>query len=325
VTGAPGLPPAASASDRPTPEAIMQLGSGYWGSKALLSAVELGVFSELAAAGELNGETLGRRLGLHPRGAGDFFDALVALGMLERTESGYRNSPATGMFLDRAKATYVGGLLEMNNSRSYRVWGSLTEALRTGRPQNEGGGGDTFAALYGDPDRLRGFVKAMTGVSGTAARSLATAFPWERYRTVIDIGCAEGCVPVQLALAHPHLCGGGFDLPPVGPLFDEYVTAAGVDDRLTFHAGDFLTDELPAADVLILGHILQDWDLDQKRLLLEKAHAALRNGGALIVYEPMIDESRRENALALLMSLKHAARNARRVQLHRHRHQSPDP
>jgi hypothetical protein len=290
--------------DGRSPDAIMRLGSGYWSSRTVLSAVELGLFTELAAAGELDAEALRDRLGLHPRGARDFFDALVALAMLERLEGRYRNTPATELFLDRAKPTYVGGLLEMNSARSYAVWGSLTEGLRTGKPQNEAKhGGDAFAALYADQRKLHGFVKAMTGVSAGAAHALAATFPWQRYRTVIDIGCAEGCVPVQLALAHAHLRGGGFDLPAVGPFFDDYVAAAGLDDRLSFHPGDFLTDDLPGADVLIMGHILQDWNLDQKRRLLEKAHAALPDGGALIVYEPMIDDDRRESAFSLLMSL----------------------
>jgi hypothetical protein len=304
MSGRPEPPDAQVAHDHPTPDAILQLGSGYWSSKTLLSAVELGLFTELASARELDAEALRDRLGLHPRGARDFFDALVALGMLKRQGGRYRNTAATELFLDSAKPTYVGGLLEMNSARSYAVWASLTEGLRTGRPQNEATkGGDAFAALYSDPTTLRGFVKAMTGVSAAAARALAAAFPWERYGTVIDIGCAEGCVPVQLARAHPNLGGGGFDLPPVGPFFHDYVAAAGLSDRLSFHGGDFFADELPGGDVLIMGHILQDWGLDQKRVLLEKAHAALPEGGALIVYEPMIDEARRKAAFSMLMSL----------------------
>jgi hypothetical protein len=282
----------------------MQLGHAFWGSKTLLSAVELGLFSELASAGALDAEALRERLHLHPRSARDFFDALVALGMLEREDDMYRNTPATELFLDRSKPSYVGGVLEIAGTRLWGLWGSLTEALQTGKPQNEvKAGGDLYEAIYSDPEKLRGFMKAMTGVSAGAARALALAFPWERYRTVIDVGCAEGCVPVQVALAHDHLSGGGFDLPEVGPFFDEYVAGAGLGERLRFYAGDFFADGLPGADVLIMGHILHNWNLDENRLLLEKAHAALPDGGALIVYEPIIDDERRENAFGLLMSL----------------------
>ena len=286
-----------------TPDGIMQVGLGFWGAKTLLSAVELGLFSELAK-GPATAEALQARLGLHPRSVHDFLDALVALGMLEREGANYRNTPATGLYLDRGKPSYLGGMLEMANARLYRFWGGLTDALRTGRPQNEARhGGDFFAALYADPARLEGFLKAMTGLSAPIAAAIARQFPWDRYRTLIDVGCAQGGLPVTLAQAHPHLAGGGFDLPAVEPVFTAHVAAHGLAGRLRFHPGDFLRDPLPAADVLVMGHILHDWDLAQKRELLAKAHAALPPGGALIVYDMMIDDARRANAAGLLMSL----------------------
>ena len=193
--------------ERTTPDAIMQLGLAFWGSKALLSAIELGVFTTLAH-GPLTGKELTAKLGLQPRGTTDWLDALVSLGMLERTVDEYANTPATGLFLDRNKASYIGGILEMANARLYPFWGSLTEALRTGHPQNEAKTGqDFFAALYQDQDRLRQFLHAMTGLSMGAALAIADKFPWNRHHTVIDIGAAEGCVPAQLARIHRHWVG----------------------------------------------------------------------------------------------------------------------
>jgi hypothetical protein len=290
-------------NDAVTPDSILQLGMGFWGSKTLLSAIELGVFTELSA-GPLDGKTLSGRLGLHPRSARDFLDALVALQMLERSGDRYSNTPQAHLFLDRNKSSYVGGMLEMANKRLYPFWGALTEALRSGEPQNEARRGENFfAALYADPGRLEDFLKAMTGISLGAASAIAQKFPWDRYKTFIDVGCAQGAVPVQVALAHPHLSGGGFDLPSVRPVFEQYVAANGVSERLRFHAGDFFADPLPAADVFVMGHILHDWDLDEKRRLLAKAYEALPADGALIVYESLIDDERRENAFGLLMSL----------------------
>jgi SAM-dependent methyltransferase len=287
-----------------TPDRIVELGTGFFRAKTLLSAVELGVFTELAH-GPLDAETLRRRLALHPRSARDFFDALVALGMLERDGDRYRNTAETDLFLDRAKATYMGGLLEMVNARLYGFWGSLTEALRTGQPQNEirTGGENLFAALYTDPARLRLFLQGMTGVSLGAARAMAQRFPWQRYRTFVDVGAAQGGLPVQLALAHPQLTGTGFDLPVVQPIFEEYVASFGLAERLRFQPGDFFREPLPSADVLVMGHILHDWNADEKRMLLAKAHAALSPGGRLIVYEAIIDDDRRRNVFGLMMSL----------------------
>jgi hypothetical protein len=287
-----------------TPDAIMQLGFAFWGSKTLLSAIELGVFSELADSGPLDGDALRERLGLHSRSATDFFDALVALGMLERENGHYANTPSTDVFLDRAKPSYLGGILEMANARLYGFWGSLTEGLRTGEAQNEGKSGDNFfEALYADPGRLAQFARAMSSLSVGAGQAIAAKFPWQGHGSVVDIGCAEGAVPVQIALAHEHVSGGGFDLPPLEPIFDSYVSGFGLGERLSFTAGDFFADPLPEADVYVMGHILHDWDGDEKRLLLKKAYEALPDGGALIVYEAIIDDERRRNAFGLLMSL----------------------
>ncbi|HZS64857.1 MAG TPA: methyltransferase, partial [Xanthobacteraceae bacterium] len=286
-----------------SPGGILGLGFAYWGSKTLLSAIELGLFSELAR-GRADASTLAKRLGLHPRSARDFFDALVALGMLTRDGGQYGNTPETDFFLDRAKPSYVGGIMEMSNARLYGFWGGLTEGLKTGKPQNEAKqGGNLFAALYADPDRLRGFVKAMTGLSTGAGRAMAQRFPWKNYRSFIDLGTAEGAVPVALAQAHEHLTGAGYDLPAVQPHFEAFVAEHGLSGRLRFYAGDFFKDPLPAADVLVMGHILHDWDLEEKKMLLRKAYDALPSGGALIVYDAIIDDERRTNAFGLLMSL----------------------
>ncbi len=286
-----------------TPDAIMQLGLGFWASKTLLSATELGLFTELAGT-RLDAEALGSRLGLHTRSARDFFDALVALGMLDREDGHYVNTPASELFLDRAKPTYIGGMLEMANARLYPFWGSLTEGLQTGQLQNEAKvGGDFFGELYADPARLAQFAGAMTAISAGAGMAIAAKFPWADHETVIDIGCAEGAVPVHVAQAHEHITGGGFDLPPLEPIFDAFVGRFGLGERLRFTSGDFFADPLPTADVLVMGHILHDWDLDEKRVLLKKAYDALPDGGALIVYDAIIDDDRRSNAFGLLMSL----------------------
>jgi trans-aconitate methyltransferase len=134
--------------------------------------------------------------------------------------------------------------------------------------------------------------------------AMADAFPWKDYTSVIDIGCAQGALPVALAKAHPHLKVGGFDLPPVGPIFEEFIAGHGLADRVTFHPGNFLEDaELPSADVLVMGHVLHDWPFETKFELLQKAYEALPDGGALIVYETLIDDDRRTNVFGMLMSL----------------------
>lgn len=283
----------------------MQIGLGFWASKALLSAVEMGVFTELAHGPE-DFSTLAGRLGLHPRAARDFLDALVALGFLHRTEGHYCNAPDADLFLDRNKPSYIGGILEMANARLYGFWNHLTEALRTGQQQNEAkndASASPFTALYADPARLKGFLAAMSGISHGANLAIARKVPWAKYQTYADLGTAQGDLAVQIALANSHLHGIGFDLAEVGPVFDEYAKVNGVSNRLRFQPGDFFREPLPAVDVLTMGHILHDWNLSEKKMLLGKAYDALNPGGALVVYDALIDDDRAKNAFGLLMSL----------------------
>jgi hypothetical protein len=268
----------------------------------ILSAVELGLFAVLAA-GPLNAEHLRERLGLHPRAARDFFDTLVALGLLERTDGRYANTAETDRYLDPAKPSYIG-----RNMRAdlYATWSHLTAALRTGLPQR--GESTAGAERWDERYRTHEGVRAMTGFFTAYSRAampvIAREFPWASYRTLIDIGTSAGDLPVQVALAHPHITGGGFDLPQVGPAFDEYVASRGLGDRLRFYPGSFFTDPLPAADALTMANVLHDWSLEERRLLIGKAHAALPAGGALLVYEQFIDDERRTRVPALLGSLQ---------------------
>ena len=291
------------ANQMPEPDQIQKLGHAYRGAKTLLSAVELGVFTVLAE-GPAGFETLSRRTGVHERGARDFFDALVALGMLRRDDAGnYANTAETAFYLDRSQPSYIGGELEHFSAYVFPHWSFLTEALRTGEPQSGKRATGHYSALYADQPSLERLAKGMTGGTLLVAKALAQAFPWKDYRTLLDVGTAQGGLPVHIVLAHPYLSGGGFDLPPVRPLFEDYVREHGLADRLQFFQGDFINDALPQADVIVLGRILHNWDLPTKKLLLGKVYDALPPGGALIVYERLIDDERRVKASALLASL----------------------
>lgn len=290
--------------NEPRMDHILQVGLGFWASKTLLSAVELELFTELAKHPETLSE-LSARLALHPRSARDFLDALVALNFLERRDGHYYNTPSTDLFLDKRKPSYVGGMLEMANSRLYPFWGNLTLALRTGEPQNEARNGDAdpFKLLYADPETLRTFLKAMTGISRGANVAIAKQFPWQQYKSAVDVGTAQGDLIVQVALANPHISGVGFDLPAVGPIFEDYTAANGLSSRVQFRPGSFFDAPIPQADVVMMGHILHDWNLEEKKLIIARAYDALPSGGALVVYESIIDDDRSQNAFGLLMSL----------------------
>lgn len=288
---------------------ILQTGMGFFASRTLLSAVELGLFDALDGDAMV-GEELRRRLGLHERSAIDFFDALVALGFLSRSGDGlaarYGNTAETAAFLCRSSPLYLGGILNMGALRLYRHWGHLTEALRTGEPQNEmrdAEGDDTFAALYADPTRLEEFIEAMASVQRENFEALAASFDFGRAQVVCDVGGASGALCIAIARRHPRLSCICFDLPPVCALARKRVAAAGLAERIDVREGDFRTDPLPRADVITMGNILHDWGTTTKQMLIGKARTALPEGGVFIAIENIIDDARRKNAFGLLMSL----------------------
>jgi hypothetical protein len=272
--------------DTVSPAAIIRLGTAFCQAKTVLSAVELGLFTALhdgpATAGQLCD-----RLDLHPRGTTEFLGLLVALGLLERADGRYRNSAGADRHLVSGEPFYVGGFLERASQNLYPAWGHLTEALRTGRPQAE----TDFTHMIRDPSKLRRFLGMMDALTGLLAPELVQAFDWSMHASVADIGGARGNLVAHLVKAHPHLEAHVFDLPHLEPFFHEHMTALGLAEKVQFWPGDFFAaDPLPQADVLILGHVLHDWAPQERQVLADKAFQTIQPGGALLVYDRMLDE-----------------------------------
>ncbi|MCB1937435.1 MAG: methyltransferase [Nitrosomonas sp.] len=290
------------------PTQIIDIGFGFWQSKVLLTAIELEVFTMLGDKA-LTGEVLGRELGIHPRGIWDFFDTLVALGFLNRAGNGttalYSNTEETRIYLDKNKDTYIGGILEMANDRLYRFWNDLGEALKTGKPQNEikHSQKPMFEVLYEDMPRLQQFMGAMRGFSMGNFNAFVQKFDFSNYRTLCDVGGATGLLSTLVAKHHAHLQCITFDLPVVEPIAKMWIEKEQLTDRVQVVSGDFLKDALPKADIITMGMILHDWNLEKKKHLIRLAYEALPENGAFIAIENLIDDERRTNAFGLMMSL----------------------
>jgi 2-polyprenyl-3-methyl-5-hydroxy-6-metoxy-1,4-benzoquinol methylase len=291
-----------------SPHAILQTAFSFWSSKVLLTAVECGAFTKLAGR-RLTGAELGAELKFHSRGIADFFDALVAMKFLGREGNGpeatYFNTPEGSLFLDEASPRYIGGILVMLNARLFKFWNDLPEALRTGKPQNEikHGQKGMFEELYSDLIRLEQFMGAMAGLSRINFEAFADKFDCSKFKTLCDVGGATGLLSIEVAKKHSHLKCISFDLPPVESIAKKHIAAAGFEHRIRTASGDFFKDPLPKADVITMGMILHDWNLEKKKHLIRAAYDALPPGGALVVIEALIDDARRENVQGLLMSL----------------------
>ncbi|MBO9573362.1 MAG: methyltransferase, partial [Chitinophagaceae bacterium] len=297
-------------NNNPSPAGIMQIGTGFWASKILLSAIKFQLFTLLAEKKKMSGRDIKASLNLKctDRHLYDWLDALTTFKFLKREgmleTAIYSNSPDTEIFLDKNKPSYIGGILEMANNRLYNFWGNLEEGLLTGLPQNEAKRSeDFFGLIYSDPNKLREFINAMSGIQMGNFMALAQKFDFSKYKTLLDVGGSAGLLSLMVAKHQPHMTCTSYDLPPVAPVANETIQKFQLSDRVKTANGDFFKDEFPKADIVTMGNILHDWDEEKKLMLMKKAYNALPNGGAFIAIESVIDDERKENAFGLMMSL----------------------
>jgi hypothetical protein len=299
-----------SKNNHPSPENIMKIGTGFWASKVLLTAVNMQLFTKLAENKSMSAAAIKISLGLQStnRNVYDFLDTLTGLGFLNRVElldnAIYSNTIDTDIFLDKNKPSYIGGILEMMNNRLYGFWGNLEEGLLTGQAQNEAKNGENiFEKIYKDADQLKGFVHAMTGVQMGGFISFAQKFDFSKYKTLTDAGGSAGMLSVMVANHQPHMTCTTFDLPPVEPIATETILHFQLANRVKATSGDFFAGTIPPADVVVMGNILHDWDEEKKITLMKKAYDALPEGGAFAAIESIIDDERKLNVFGMMMSL----------------------
>ena len=297
-------------SNQPSPASIMQIGTGFWASKILLSAIKFQLFTTLAEKKTMSGKDIKTFLDLNctDRHLYDFLDALTVFGFLNRegmlTTAVYSNSLDTDTFLDKNKPSYIGGILEMMNNRLYRFWGDLEEGLISGLPQNEAKDGqDFFGVIYQDPNKLREFINAMSGIQMGNFMAFAQNFDFSKYKTLTDIGGSAGLLSVMVAKHQAHMTCTTVDLPPVEPIALETIQKFQLTERIKTQIGDFFADAFPPADIITMGNILHDWDEEKKIMLMKKAFEALPDGGAFVAIESIIDDERKQNAFGMMMSL----------------------
>ncbi len=296
--------------NHPSPENIMKIGTGFWASKILLSAVKFQIFTTLAEKKSMSAKDIKIHLGLKctDRNVYDFLDALTTFGFLNRDgileTAKYSNHIDTDFFLDKNKPTYIGGILEMMNNRLYGFWGNLEEGLLTGLPQNETkSGANLFEELYSDADRLKEFIHAMSGIQMGNFMTFAQAFDFSKFKTLVDIGGSGALLSLMVAKHQPHMTCVSWDLPAVAPIANENIQKFQLQDRVKTANGDFFKDALPTADIVVMGNILHDWDEETKLMLMKKAYDVLPSGGAFVAIEGIIDDERNKNVFGMMMSI----------------------
>ena len=291
------------------PKKMFELAFGFMSSKTFLTAVKLEVFTFIGEK-KLSAEEIRAKTKIDKTCIFDFLDTLHALGLLNReglrNDALYSNTPETNVFLDKSKPSYLGGLLEMMNDRLYPYWNELEEAIKTGKKQNEGKDGhdmSMFDFVYKDPNKLSQFMDAMTSLQLVPFQIFASKFNFKSYKTLCDVGGAAGDLCVQVALQNPHMQCITFDLPEVEKYAINCIKKYKAQDKVKVMSGDFFKDPIPNVDVIAMGNILHDWGAEKKMKLIKIAYDALPENGAFVALEGFIDDERKLNVPALLMSL----------------------
>ncbi len=294
---------------KPSPALILQIGTGFWASKILLTAVQFKLFTQLAKQPNQSAKDIKSLLGLKctDRNAYDFLDCLSGLGFLKREglleTARYSNTKDTAVFLDKAKPSYIGGILEMQNEQGWNVWAKLDKGLKSGLIQHQVEEGDVFDFIYKDPKMFKNFVDGMTGVQMGNFMALAEKFDFSNYKTLVDAGGSAGVLSVMVAKHNSHMGCITFDLPALESMAAETIKKFKMEDQVKIVNGDFFKDELPKADVVTMGNILHDWNEETKIKLMQTAYNALPKGGAFIAIEHVIDDERKQNVFGMMMSL----------------------
>jgi cyclopropane fatty-acyl-phospholipid synthase-like methyltransferase len=292
----------------PDPEHIMQVATGFWGTKVLGAAVDLELFTVLADGG-LRASEIEGELGLHPRATRDFLDTLASLGFLERDGDGddprYRNTPETAAFLNKDDPRYIGGAIDIFNQQLYDVWADLEESLQTGEPQGviDETGEPLWEEMYEDPDQLEAFAEGMSGLSKGNFVAFAEQFEFSDYDSMTDVGGSLADLSRIVAQREPHLSITTTDLPEVTELARERIRADGLEDRIDAVSSDYNEEPIPDADLVTASQILHQENLEKKMMLMDKFYDAVDPGGTFVAIDHIIDDERKENTMGLLMSL----------------------
>jgi acetylserotonin N-methyltransferase len=290
---------------QPDPGIVLDLLQAFRCSKAMFAAVSLGVFDALSTgpkslrllAGELkaNTDALERLL-----------DACVGLGLLDRDQHGYHNTPAASAYLCQASPQRLTGYIHYSNQVMWQLWANLEDAVREGThrwQQTFGWDGPIFSHFFRTEEAKREFLLGMHGYGLLSSPHVVSAFDLSPYRCLVDLGGATGHLAVAACQRYPQLRAVVFDLPESVPLAQEVVGASSVADRITVAAGDFFADPLPGGDLYALGRILHDWTESKVLTLLTRVYEHLPVGGAVLIAEKLLEEERRGPQWAQMQNL----------------------
>lgn len=274
---------------------IMETSRAFQGSRILLTAFELDVFTVLGDEAK-SSEAVADAIGADPRGTDRLLNSLCALQLMTKSAGKFSNSPAAAQVLVKGRPGYLTGM--MHTVHLWNSWGTLTDAVRNGglvaqKPVDERD--DTWFAA---------FIAAMHARAANEAPGLVEGLDLTGVSRVLDVGGGSGAFSMAFVRAADTITATVFDLPNVIPLTQGYVDQEGLGDKIDTVAGDYNKDELPGGyDLVFLSAIIHSNSSQQNQALFANVSRALNPGGRLVVSDFIMNDDRLGPAFGVFFAL----------------------
>jgi acetylserotonin O-methyltransferase len=289
----------------PDPSPVTDLIDAFRRSKAMFTAVSLGVF-DILANGPADLDTLAHRIKAKPGALERLLDACVGLGFLRKQDGKYSNQPIADVYLTSNSPNTLTGYIEYSDAVLYKMWEHLDDAVREGSHrwrQTFDFEGPIFSHFFRTDASMRTFMRGMHGFGQLSSPHVVKAFDLSGFRRIVDLGGGTGHLVIAACERYPELRGAVFDLPRMMPIAREEVELSPAKSRIELLGGDFFRDDLPVADLYTVCRVLHDWSEEKIGILLRKVYAALPEGGALLIAERLLDDDKTGPTNATMQSL----------------------
>ncbi len=277
------------------PGKLLEVSGAYWQTCTLHAAVKLDLFTELGGL-SLDARQVAEGKELDPRAAAMLLDALAAMGLLIKSDKKYANTPASLTFLSKDASDYVGHMI-LHHHHLVESWSRLDESVKSGKPVRT-------RTSFSDGERRESFLMGMYNNAMLLAPQIVPQIDLSGRRHLLDMGGGPGTYAIHFCRHNPGLTATVFDLPTTRPFAEKTIASFGLEDRIDFQPGSYIEEPVPGAyDAAWLSHILHGEGPRTCRMLIEKAAAALKPGGLIMIHEFILDDTRDRPLFPALFSL----------------------
>jgi 3-hydroxy-5-methyl-1-naphthoate 3-O-methyltransferase len=282
-------------------QALHALGLGFMAARTLHVALELRLFTHLAARAQPLVQ-VAQSLGLAERAAERLLYACVALGLVQATDGVFRNTPLTQKYLVEGQPTFIGSYLQMFDTLGYHRWEQMGAALRHNGPVDDIS--HPYRYLADDAEDATIFSEAQHAGSRSLGHALARRVDFTPFTCLLDLGGGSGAYTVEILHRYPHLRAILFDFPQVGCLAESVMRQERLTDRVHIVGGDYEHDVLPPGpDVVLWSGNLHASSPESCRRVLTRLHALLPPGGMVLIHDYMLDDTRSGPLIPTLLAL----------------------